>query len=198
MRKWDRNNVKLHNFIIFRWSKDKLGLQLWPRLQKAKGLSQKNVKSITFTFVSQFGATFEIKFLIVYWDCWLTLVFQKKAVFLKIRHLENRFFRCQQATHVSWAYVHLLWSFGSGDHITYFPYWKQNENKTYQALATLVQAAIMAHTHTIGTSCHTLRNGGSSIFPENEQKSYFFHPRFQANKWIFLEKFKCYMFFYDN
>ena len=31
-----------------------------------KGLSQKNVKSITFTFVSQFGANFEINFLIVY------------------------------------------------------------------------------------------------------------------------------------
>ena len=35
--------VKLHNFIIFRWLKDKLGLQLRPRLQKANCLSQKNV-----------------------------------------------------------------------------------------------------------------------------------------------------------
>ena len=31
-----------------------------------KGLSQKDVKSITFTFVSQSGANFEIKFFIVY------------------------------------------------------------------------------------------------------------------------------------
>ena len=31
-----------------------------------KGLSQKNVQSIAFTFVSQFGANFEIKFRIVY------------------------------------------------------------------------------------------------------------------------------------
>ena len=31
-----------------------------------KGLSQKDVKSITFTFVSQSGANVEIKFLIVY------------------------------------------------------------------------------------------------------------------------------------
>ena len=30
-----------------------------------KGLSQKTLKSITFTFVSQFSANFEIKFLIV-------------------------------------------------------------------------------------------------------------------------------------
>ena len=56
-----------HNFIIFRLSKVKLGLQLRPRLQNGNGLSQKeNVKSITFTFVIQFGATFEIKFLMVY------------------------------------------------------------------------------------------------------------------------------------
>ena len=28
MKKWDRNHVKLQDFIIFRWLKDKLGLQL--------------------------------------------------------------------------------------------------------------------------------------------------------------------------
>ena len=33
MKKWDRSPVKLQDFIIFRWSKDKLGLQLRPRLQ---------------------------------------------------------------------------------------------------------------------------------------------------------------------
>ena len=30
MKKWDRNHVKLQDFIIFRWLKDKLGLQLSP------------------------------------------------------------------------------------------------------------------------------------------------------------------------
>ena len=30
MKKWDRNHVKLQDFIIFRWLKDKLGLQLIP------------------------------------------------------------------------------------------------------------------------------------------------------------------------
>ena len=35
-------------------------------LKTNKGLVPKKVKSITFTFVSQFGANFEIKFLIVY------------------------------------------------------------------------------------------------------------------------------------
>ena len=34
MKKWDRNHVKLQNFIIFRWLKDKLGLQLRPRLHQ--------------------------------------------------------------------------------------------------------------------------------------------------------------------
>ena len=28
MKKWDRNHVKLQDFIIFRWLKDNLGLQL--------------------------------------------------------------------------------------------------------------------------------------------------------------------------
>ena len=92
MKKWDKNKVKLHNFIIFRWSKGKLGLQLRPRLQKAKGLSQKNVKSITFTFASQSGATYEIKFLLVYWDCWLTLAFQKESRFPENQTLRKSFF----------------------------------------------------------------------------------------------------------
>ena len=30
MKKWDRNHVKLQDFIIFRWLKDKLDLQLRP------------------------------------------------------------------------------------------------------------------------------------------------------------------------
>ena len=30
MKKWDRYHVKLQDFIIFRWLKDKLGLQLSP------------------------------------------------------------------------------------------------------------------------------------------------------------------------
>ena len=67
-----------------------LGLQLRPRLQNANCLSQENVKSITFTFVSQFGANFEIKFLILLVNT--NIVLEKKSVFLKIRHLENRFF----------------------------------------------------------------------------------------------------------
>ena len=35
MKKWDKNHEKLRNFIIFRWFKDKLGLQLRPRLHLA-------------------------------------------------------------------------------------------------------------------------------------------------------------------
>ena len=35
MKKWDKNHVKLQDFIIFRWLKDKLGLQLSPRLHQA-------------------------------------------------------------------------------------------------------------------------------------------------------------------
>ena len=30
MKKWDRNHVKVQDFIIFRWLKDKLSLQLSP------------------------------------------------------------------------------------------------------------------------------------------------------------------------
>ena len=50
-----------------------------------KGLSptppppqKKHAKSITFTFVSQFDANFEIKFLLVYSNHWSTLIFQKE------------------------------------------------------------------------------------------------------------------------
>ena len=35
-KKWYRSHVKLHDFIIFRWLKDKLGLQLRPRLHQVK------------------------------------------------------------------------------------------------------------------------------------------------------------------
>ena len=70
-----------------------------------KGLSQWNVKSITVTFVSQFGANFEI---IVYWDCWLTLMFQKDSHFPENQTFRKSFF--PPGTHVSWpwGYVHLI------------------------------------------------------------------------------------------
>ena len=55
-----------------------------------KGLSQNDAKSITFTFASQFVANFEMKFLIVYRNCWLRLrlIFQRE-----IRFPENQVFR---------------------------------------------------------------------------------------------------------
>ena len=59
---------------------------------------KKNARSITFTFASQLGANFEIKFLIVDRNCWLTLIFQKKSVSLKIRYSDNPPFLCQQVT----------------------------------------------------------------------------------------------------
>ena len=45
-------------------------------------------KLITFTFVSQFSADLEIKFLILDRNCYLTLIFQKE-----IRFPENQIFR---------------------------------------------------------------------------------------------------------
>ena len=46
-------------------------------------------KSITFTVVSQLGANSEIYFLIVYQNCWWTLIFQKETIVLEIRNSEN-------------------------------------------------------------------------------------------------------------
>ena len=69
-----------------------------------KGTDLKHTKSITFTFVSQFGANFEIEFLIVCRDCWLTLIFQKE-----IRFPENQIFRKRFAP-LRTQYVSLLLS----------------------------------------------------------------------------------------
>ena len=51
-------------------------------------IPKKPTKSITFTFVSQFGANFEVNFLEVYRNCWLTLIFQKTSIVP-----ENQIFR---------------------------------------------------------------------------------------------------------
>ena len=53
-----------------------------------KEMSQRNAKSKTFTLVSQYGANFEINFLTVYRNCWLTLKFQEE-----IRFPENQISR---------------------------------------------------------------------------------------------------------
>ena len=65
------------------WSRFTENTRLW-LVFPYKKTCPKNVKSIsiTFTFVSQFAANFEIEFLIVYRDCWLTLMFQKEIRFL--------------------------------------------------------------------------------------------------------------------
>ena len=65
LKKRSRLIKVLNNRFHVKFMQLEIGL-LRPRLQKANCLSQKNVKSILFTFVSQFGANFEIKFLIVY------------------------------------------------------------------------------------------------------------------------------------
>ena len=58
-----------------------------------KGPVPKNVESTTFTFVSQFRANFEVKFLMVDRDCWLTIMFHKKIRFPENHTFRNRFSR---------------------------------------------------------------------------------------------------------
>ena len=108
-----------------------------------KGLSQKYVKSITFTFVSQFDSNFEIKFLIVYWDCSLTLMFQKESRFPENQTFRKSFF--PSATHVPWhwGYVHLITR--SLLHIAYFRNWKQNLPSTGNAGAETVRSLAIKH-----------------------------------------------------
>ena len=67
-------------------------LQVWQVGCKGS-VPEKNVKSITFTLISQFGAEFEIKFLIVYRDCWRTVMFQKEIRFPENQTFRNRFSR---------------------------------------------------------------------------------------------------------
>ena len=56
---------------------------------------KKGAKSITFNFYicESVRANFEIKFLIVYRNCWLTLIFEKE-----IRFLETQKIFCSSAT----------------------------------------------------------------------------------------------------
>ena len=78
--------------------------------------------------MSQIGANFEIKFLIVYRDFWLTLML-KKSVSLKIRHLEINF----PATNTICIMTFGLPEFTLHSSVVVWPIFVI-ENKTYQSI----------------------------------------------------------------
>ena len=91
--------------------------------------------------MSQFGANFEIKFLIVYWDWWLTLMFQKEGCFPKNRHLENLFFHFEHKYHdIGPTFTSSVFS----GHMAYFRNCRQNLPSTGNAGAETMSHVITA------------------------------------------------------